>query len=165
MAEYLFELHSDKPYPPEIAQTRYVVDQIIETNRLVYQDLRENIALKKDLSKIIVTTGFSISDMITIWRRYYLNVRRSRYLVFAILFNILIVSALCAGSLCMFYLYVKSFGKTKGYLTSSFSENVKVVQRYMTDNGRNLIILENFNVFFSFYRVWIRIFLLWFVFG
>ncbi|EOB15202.1 ATP-binding cassette sub-family G member 1 [Nosema bombycis CQ1] len=90
LAEFLFELHTDNPHLPEISKFRSNVDQIINSNRQKYDELRRSNVLVGNLSSRYFEMSFSFSDVITFIRRFYLNVYRTERFFLGMVIQILI---------------------------------------------------------------------------
>lgn len=149
LAEYIFELHSDNPYPRQIARSRLVVDHIIETNRQKYRELREGVELKKVSASPVITTSISFSHIKTLCRRFYLNNYRTRYLILSV--SISTICLLGLGLLCLFILHraIKLFAKKNGFDDGSLTENLEFMKKNMSNNGINLFINNSLIIFYT----------------
>ncbi|EOB12778.1 hypothetical protein NBO_366g0001 [Nosema bombycis CQ1] len=77
LAEFLFELLSDNPHLPEIRRFHPMVNEIITSNKQKYDHIRRNNALESNISTSYFEMSFSIIDIITFIRRFYLDLFRT----------------------------------------------------------------------------------------
>lgn len=132
LAEYLFELHSATPYPPEIAQCRPKVDQIISENRANYETLRSSNVMKKGLSSLYFEMSFSFMAVLVLIKRFYINYFRTNSLLLGTICKALTVILILTGFFCVIIISIHASLTAHSYGYSNLKEVADHVKSFFT---------------------------------
>ncbi|EOB15205.1 ATP-binding cassette sub-family G member 1 [Nosema bombycis CQ1] len=143
LAEFLFELHTDNPHPPEISRFRPNVDQIINSNRQKYDELRRSNVLVGNLSSRYFEMSMSLVDVITFIRRFYLNVHRTEKFFKSFAVHMLFILFFS----CLFY-----FGALKEIVNTLLNVSFESdTLKDLVDHTKTYFTSDHEKIFFTFY--------------
>lgn len=136
LAEYLFELHSDTPFPPEIAKNKPIVDQIINENRAKYENIRNLNLLRKGLTSLYFELSFSFMAVMVLIKRFYLNYFRSNSIILGTIFKAIGLFIVLVVNHMIFFRKINESMVLHSYDCSNFNEAAKNVKGFFTSEMR-----------------------------